>query len=731
MNRVAVSTNKNSRRGGGAAQDPTGVRHAAEHEPHGNRGPRAEAAFEHPQRRQQRRYDREDAGSMSGPTPEFRQPNRQRRRHRYGWQAEREGGQDKTRDYRQPDSHPCRPSELVVCLSDTLRPKLTRSRGQSPYEHVARVHFPSAGCLDGSDQLQVLEQHISVVAAGSIEDTTPDAQRAWPVATGDSIDQTSRRIEAGVPGQWAEEVLGPDDLSVLECAEHRREGGFLVTHVIISDHEKRVQGAAHPSKDAGNLSVGEGHQITIDADVFDGPGTPRMEVRIDRRIRSVDHDDLSDDVEIGKEVQVHEQFVGHGRSKLDREDVGHRRHEVATAIHMPTEPAVGVEASEQARWADLAREAADRFGTPCYLNRATPVLRAVQLIERRDAGVRSWLSYKTHPLPRLLEWWIAGGRGVEVVSESEFLTACSLGCSPDQLLINGPAKHAWLTRYPLPELRVHFDSPRELTTLLPLALSCKWRVGVRIHAPDERDARNPVFGGPFGMTADETVDALRRLQAARADVQSVHSHLGQAPQNPDAYVRTVQHAARLCEAAAFRPRYADLGGGLPSPPAATSAVAGLWRGITAARAHFPGLEQIWLENGRFITEQSAALVIRILDIKDRAEGRYVICDGGRTNHALAADHGMHPLLIVPHRTGPTRLTTICGPTCMTDDTLGRVPLPEDLVPGDVLVWMNAGAYHLPWETRFSHGLCAVVWADEAEHLSLVREREHVHAFGTQ
>jgi diaminopimelate decarboxylase len=348
----------------------------------------------------------------------------------------------------------------------------------------------------------------------------------------------------------------------------------------------------------------------------------------------------------------------------------------------------------------------------------------VEELERGEDWVRSWLSYKTHPLPRLLEWWIADGRGVEVVSETEFTTAWRLGCRADQVLVNGPAKHAWLGRYPIPRLRVHFDSPRELMALLPLALSCQWRVGVRIHAPDEHDARDSRFGGPFGMTTREAVDALRHLMDAGADVQSVHFHLGQATQQPDAWVRAVDHAASVCEAAAFRPRYVDLGGGLPAPPAAASALVGLWSGIAAARAHFPALQQIWLENGRFVTDQAAALAVRVVDVKDREEGRYLICDGGRTNHALAADRGLHPLLLIPERSGPTRLTTVCGPTCMTDDTLGRLHLPEDIVPGDLLVWMNAGAYHLPWETRFSQGLCAIVWADETERLSLVREREH-------
>jgi diaminopimelate decarboxylase len=117
--------------------------------------------------------------------------------------------------------------------------------------------------------------------------------------------------------------------------------------------------------------------------------------------------------------------------------------------------------------------------------------------------------------------------------------------------------------------------------------------------------------------------------------------------------------------------------------------------------------------------------VRVLDVKERPECRYVICDGGRTNHALAADHGPHPILRIPDRGGPPRLTTICGPTCMTDDTLARITFDGDVKPGDILVWMNAGAYHLPWETRFSHGLCAVAWCDETDRVSVSREREGV------
>ena len=52
-----------------------------------------------------------------------------------------------------------------------------------------------------------------------------------------------------------------------------------------------------------------------------------------------------------------------------------------------------------------------------------------------------------------------------------------------------------------------------------------------------------------------------------------------------------------------------------------------------------------------------------------------------------------------------------------------MPLAETVRLGDLVVWLDAGAYHLPWETRFSHGLCAVVWVDEAERCRSLVPRE--------
>jgi diaminopimelate decarboxylase len=341
----------------------------------------------------------------------------------------------------------------------------------------------------------------------------------------------------------------------------------------------------------------------------------------------------------------------------------------------------------------------------------------------RGSKLRSWLSFKTHPVPQLAAAWIRSGRGVEVVSEAEFETIRSVGCPADQLLVNGVGKHRWLSGVVAPRLRIHFDSIREVQALLPAALEQAWRVGLRCHVPPEHDARDAGFGGQFGLSAGEVSEAHDLLRAAGAAVESVHFHLGQAARSTPAYSEAIQTVVHLCLTNDIAPRYLDCGGSIDSSPDVDAAIDDLTSAADWARRHLPSVEELWLENGRYLTEASAALVVQVVDVKMRDECRYLICDGGRTNQALAADNGLHSILLLPERPGRDVLTTICGPTCMTDDRLARLLLPDTVVPGDLVVWLDAGAYHLPWETRFSHGLCAVVWADADDHLSLARRHE--------
>ncbi|HEX7652440.1 MAG TPA: hypothetical protein VF607_02970, partial [Verrucomicrobiae bacterium] len=188
------------------------------------------------------------------------------------------------------------------------------------------------------------------------------------------------------------------------------------------------------------------------------------------------------------------------------------------------------------------------------------------------------------------------------------------------------------------------------------------------------------------------------------------------------YQRALAEVVEICRQARFSPRHVDIGGGLPVRHVLTRG-GKVFDGEFGLRAFaemlrqaikaFPAAQELWLENGRWVSAGSGALVMKILDVKERRGLRQLVCDGGRTMNALTSLWEQHALLTHPVRQGPETLTVIHGPTCMAFDQLLRLPLPRTLKAGDHLVWLEAGAYHIPWETRFSHGHAAVWWHDAA------------------
>ena len=402
-------------------------------------------------------------------------------------------------------------------------------------------------------------------------------------------------------------------------------------------------------------------------------------------------------------------------------------------------------------WKRLVREALSLSPpTPFYIFSVLPISERISELKNAltAAGfgtknsklkIKNWLSCKTQPVAPLLRWWREQNRSIEVVSEFELRAARAEGFVPENILVNGPAKHHWLPQFKLQGLSVNFDSVAELTKLLPLAKKLNWRCGVRILTGQEFDPENPQFPTQFGFASDEAVTALKKLLRAKIRTETVHFHLRTNVSSVVIYERAIAEVAEICRAAKFNPLHLDIGGGIPVRNV-LSRGGKVYDGEFGLRSFaqmlrksaklFPGLREIWLENGRWVSAGSGALIVKILDVKERRGVRQLICDGGRTMNALTSLWEQHRILTVPERNGAETLTVVHGPTCMAFDQLARIPLPRSLKAGDHLVWLDAGAYHIPWETRFSHGHAAVLWHDE-RGLKLVRERQSFENFWSQ
>ena len=390
------------------------------------------------------------------------------------------------------------------------------------------------------------------------------------------------------------------------------------------------------------------------------------------------------------------------------------------------------------KWRSWVKQALDSGATtPFFLFAADPIMDRLAELDALDFGVTmtQWLSCKTQPLPALLQWWEHQRRPIEVVSEFELRAAVREGFHTDSILINGPAKHRWLAQFARNGQRVNFDSLHELRELLPLARRQKWRTGLRLRTRGEVDGEDGSTPTQFGFEPHEGFTALRILNGAGVPAETLHFHLRTNVSSATVYQAALDDVVQFCRSSGWSPRTLDCGGGLP--PRFTRSRQGEVYGVelssrkglraysTALRKtvqQFPSIREVWLENGRRVTAGSGVLVVKVLDKKIRDGVHQLICDGGRTLNSLVSYWEQHTLVSLKATRGKNLPTIAYGPTCMAFDQLGLCELPSTLKPGDYIVWMEAGAYHLPWETRFSHGL-SEVWWKENQRFTKVREAE--------
>jgi diaminopimelate decarboxylase len=234
------------------------------------------------------------------------------------------------------------------------------------------------------------------------------------------------------------------------------------------------------------------------------------------------------------------------------------------------------------------------------------------------------------------------------------------------------------------------------------------------------------------MTTDEVQAAAALLRDAGVAVKGLHFHLHTNVSHAAEYSHALKRVAQIAQVAGIEPEYVDIGGGLPivgETPADGYAAASTFdfdefrRFLERVPLALPSVREVWLENGRYLTGAAGAVVITVLDRKVRDDVIFLICDGGRVNHARMASIETHEILLAPMRTGALRKTVVCGPTCSAVDRLGCWMLPESVRPGDRVIWLGAGAYHIPLETRFSTGLAPVVWFNERHEPEVIRPRE--------
>jgi diaminopimelate decarboxylase len=402
---------------------------------------------------------------------------------------------------------------------------------------------------------------------------------------------------------------------------------------------------------------------------------------------------------------------------------------------------------------------AERFGTPLHVVNRAHLERDYRAFHDAFAAhfprVDVGYSYKTNPLPGVLEALHAAGATAEVISHFELWLALRLGVPPDRVIFNGPGK----TREGLElALRagvklVNLDglTELELAESVAAAVGRRQRVGVRVVA-------SVGWSGQFGVRIADgaALAAFTRLRRSpHLDPRALHVHLGSGIQDTGVYLRAAEEALafvqRLRTELGIAIEHLDLGGGFgvptvrsyttrdfqlllngfrlrPPVPDKAPRPADFAAAIVPLVARYCGADrgawpEIILEPGRAVTSSAQLLLLRVIALKDGdAIGPYAILDGGR-NLTMPTGYEYHEVLpVAADATRPRRAWSLFGPLCHPGDLLFKGRQLPDLAIGDAVAVMDAGAYFIPNQMNFSNPRPAAVMIDGGE-TRVIRARE--------
>lgn len=398
-------------------------------------------------------------------------------------------------------------------------------------------------------------------------------------------------------------------------------------------------------------------------------------------------------------------------------------------------------------------------GTPLHVVDEVRLMDNLKAFQTVPSGLSQALdvfySYKTNPLPWVLETLHRHGAGAEVISEYELWLAIQLNVPAHKIVFNGPAKsHASLeTAIKLGIHSIHVNNLEELDLIARLAqqLGRRARVGIRITSLAG-------WTGQFGFPVEDgsAFQAYERaLSLPSLEVVALHSHRGFLIRDEPTLRSYLGFLLDFCltlhQRLGWSPQVLDVGGSLavpttryldakeirrsvrylvppkpPQPEATLGAARYAEIVLRQVQSHFLAQRlpepQIITEPGRALTANAQMLIASVENIRKSDDFDFAVLDAGVSVASIVTSE-YHALLPLREGTHPSRCHRVVGPICHMGDTLFPAQYLSPLQVGDALAILDSGAYFIADASSFSFPQPAVVALTCRAEVVKVRERE--------
>lgn len=377
----------------------------------------------------------------------------------------------------------------------------------------------------------------------------------------------------------------------------------------------------------------------------------------------------------------------------------------------------------------------DNLITPCFIINKEELQTNIDSLH--TAIKNNWSNYiigysfKTNSLPWLVNFYKKNNCYAEVVSESEYNLALTLGYTSDKIIYNGPIKYKNLFLDALIEGSiVNLDSQREIRWLEELPKDRKYKIGIRVNYDIEADCPGEstcgVDGGRFGFNLEngslaQVLEKIAKLE--HIQIAGLHMHISSKTRSLNIYRSIANKVCAVKRQFGLKLEYIDVGGGffggLPTKPSYDAYVKVIRDELK--QEFSPEKTTLILEPGASVVGAPIDYICRVMDVKETNLNRFVITNGSRTHIDPLMHKSNYFSNFIDVKENIIDKQVICGFTCMENDRIMSLDEGKELVEGSYIEFNKVGAYTMCLSPLFIEYF-PTVYVRENNLLEVVREK---------
>ncbi len=335
-------------------------------------------------------------------------------------------------------------------------------------------------------------------------------------------------------------------------------------------------------------------------------------------------------------------------------------------------------------------------------------------LQQQDV-IKLWFAVKANPLSKIIQTLDSEGFNFDVASSGELTQVLAQGIEPSRVLNTGPAKSKkQLVEFVKQGVGTFVvESLNQLTWLNEAVVEqelltgevLKPKVLLRVQLQWDEGEKNPLGGNsltPFGLSVAEWqsihVDSYPALNLCGLHIFQWGNMLSNEKMF-SLWSQMIAPLTGLAKSIGMTLEVLDLGGGLGIDYLGGGQSLS-WSKIIDDLAVIKakaGVNELWLELGRFAVAECGYYVVPIVDRKVNYEQEQLVLAAG-INHLLRPAITEQPFPVSVLREGfnateeNSQAFDIHGPLCTSMDKLGQLDLPTDIRIGEKLIFGYCGAY---------------------------------------